>query len=252
LSSYVPLTSLAFSPLTLVREFQPVQDRVTCLDWSADGAYVTWGSKDMTVYVERVATVRKKRNKKTKSNPKQQKSHSSDTSHRFILSAHRDVLVLSVFTTINGRLYLVTLSKDTLLALWRWQRDDEDGFALHHPTQEGKSSSSSSSTITSTSTSISVSSLLTTAKGMWVLEKKHLLRMHTRVYTAQLHKASNFLVVGFHNGYIFPTQSSHSPDTSTERECVVVVVVVIHRYLSISFKIFSFLLLSCRIWLRLT
>jgi periodic tryptophan protein 2 len=175
---HIPLTSLAFSPLTLVREFQPAQDRVTCLDWTTDSKYIAWGSKDMTVYVERV----KVKNKKNRYRGTHKTNVSSTTPQRFTLTAHRDVLVLSVFTVINGHLYLVTVSKDALLVLWRWKSERMEGTSQETP-----------------HSSPDVSRLLST-EGMWTVEKKHLLRTHTRVHTAQLHKSSNLLIVGFHSG----------------------------------------------------
>jgi WD40 repeat protein len=178
-TQHVPLTSLAFNPLILVREFQPSQDRITCINWSSDGKYVAWGSKDMTVYIERVKTKQKDHLRR-----KKHKDISSASPQRFTLTAHRDVLVLSAFTIINGRLYLVTLSKDALLVLWCWKADQMED----------------SSQNTSQPPSLDVGRLLSTS-GNWIIEKKHLLRAHARIHTAQLHKPSNLLVVGFHNGY---------------------------------------------------
>jgi WD40 repeat protein len=50
----IHFTSLAFAPLTRVRDYQPAFDRITCMDWSSDSKFICYGSRDMMVRVQAV------------------------------------------------------------------------------------------------------------------------------------------------------------------------------------------------------
>jgi periodic tryptophan protein 2 len=87
------------------------------------------------------------------------------------LAGHRDLIVNAMFGQPNTNIY--TVSKDGALFIWQWQGGEE-------------SSEHADPFLDPT--------------GKWKLLKRHYFSQNSRVHSAQLHRASNLLVVGFENG----------------------------------------------------
>jgi periodic tryptophan protein 2 len=176
-----------FAPFVLHRELPDHFDRVTCLDWSDDSRWLLSGSRDMTVQL---------RPSKLPNN-----KNSSKGARPMTLAGHRDLIVNAMFGHPNTNIY--TVSKDGALFIWQWQVGDGDVDVDVDEAQKQRLREDP----------------FLDPTGRWKLLRRHYFSQNSRVHSAQLHRASNLLVVGFENG-IFGLYDLAASSLSTASELV--------------------------------
>jgi len=162
---HAPGTTRQFAPLTLIRTSVGAYDDTTCLDWSTDSRFLVVGGKDMT---SRIYSLHQMKHFKA-----------------WVLTGHRNTITNCFF--LKDSLDCYTVSKDGALFSWKCNRSLNEFKLLEKKRKLDDEKKEDEEEEEATSE--------------WSLEQKHYFSQdQSSLTSAQYHKASKILVVGFSTG----------------------------------------------------